>query len=123
MEHFAIAIPYTLYAIVAITILCTVGSITSRILHFNFAYLSILSYLIYILLGYFISSKSTLSTALLASLVVGFYDATVCWNLCIKLKANMGLEAEQIKNLNTSKTLTIMLFMAPFFAFIGYLFK
>lgn len=123
MEHFVPAIPYTLFAILLLTLLCTVGAIASRVLQFNFVYLSILSYLVYALLGYYISSKANLSTALLASLVVGFYDATVCWQLCIKLRANMGLETEQIKNLTTTKTLTIMLFMAPFFAFIGYLFK
>lgn len=111
-----------MYAVLAVTLLCTIGAIASRKMQFNFVYLSILSYLVYIFLGYFVARKANLSTALLASLIVGFYDATVGWNLCKKLNANMGLESEQIKNLSTSKTLTIMLFMAPFFAFIGHLF-
>lgn len=123
MEHLLLAIPYVFFAMLFLTILCSVGSVASRKLQFNFVYLSILSYLIYIFLGYLISAKTNLSTALLASLVVGFYDATVCWKLCIKLNANMGLETEQIQSLTTSKTLTIMLFLAPFFAFIGYLFS
>ena len=122
MDNLVKAFPYIVYAILAVTLLCTIGSIASRRLQFNFVYLSLFSYLVYILLGYFVSLKANLSSALLSSLIVGFYDATVGWNLCIKLNANMGLESEQVKNLSTSKTLTIMLFMAPFFAFIGHLF-
>lgn len=122
MHNLAQSFSYILYAVLAVTLLCTIGAIASRKMQFNFVYLSILSYLVYIFLGYFVARKANLSTALLASLIVGFYDATVGWNLCKKLNANMGLESEQIKNLSTSKTLTIMLFMAPFFAFIGHLF-
>ena len=122
MESLLQAIPYILFSLVAVTLLCTVGAITSRKFQFNFAYLSLFSYVIYILIGYFVSLKANLSTAFLASLIVGFYDATVAWKLCIKLNANMGLESEQIKNLTTSKALIIMLFMAPFFTFIGYMF-
>ncbi len=122
MEFLLQAIPYILVSLVAVTLLCTVGAIASRKFQFNFVYLSLFSYVIYIFIGYFVSSKANLSTAFLASLIVGFYDATVAWKLCIKLNANMGLESEQIKNLTTNKALIIMLFMAPFFTFIGYVF-
>ena len=91
-------------------------------LNFNFAYLSILSFTIYILLGYFIGAKANFSTALLASLIVGFYDATVGWKLSVMLKANMGMNTELIESISVTNALTIMLFVAPFFAFIGHLF-
>ena len=122
MEPLLQAIPYILFSVLAVTLLCTVGAIASRRFQFNFVYLSIFSYVIYILIGYAVSLKANLSTAFLASLIVGFYDATVAWKLCIKLNANMGLESEQMKNLTTNKALFIMLFMAPFFTFIGYMF-
>jgi hypothetical protein len=117
------AIPFTLAALLGVTILTVAGSISSRIFKFSYVYWSILSFAIYTLLGYLIGSSSNLSTAFLASLVVGFYDATACWKLSLLLKANFNLSEEEMKNLTVKNSLTVMLFVAPFFAFIGYLFK
>lgn len=122
MEQLFKAVPNIIYSIIFLTVLCTIGSIASRKLKFNFAYLSLFSFGVYILIGYYVTLKTNLSIAILSGLIVGFYDATVARKLCIKLGANMGLETEQIRSLTTSKALIIMLFMAPFFTFIGYIF-
>lgn len=116
-------LPFVASAILAVTVLTSVGSIVSRRFKFSYVYFSILSVAVYILLGYFVSSISNLSTALLAGLVVGFYDATVCWKISILLKANLGLPEEELAKITVSKSLTVMLFVAPFFVFIGHLLK
>jgi hypothetical protein len=123
MLNLIAAIPYTLAALLAVTILCSLGAVASRVFNFNFAYLSILSFTVYILIGYFVGGNANLSTAILSSLIVGFYDATVGWKISLKLKANMGINEELLDNITVSKALTIMLFVAPFFAFIGHLFR
>ncbi len=115
------ALPYTFGALAAISILDSLGAIASRLLNFRFTSLTILSLTIYVLIGYFISPVSGLSIALLAGLVVGFYDGIVGWNLCKLCKANFGVEEELVEKISYTSNLTVMLFVAPLFTFIGHL--
>ena len=116
------AIPYTIFGLLAVTILCTVGAYTSRRFSYNFMYLSIISFFIYMGIGYFVTQKTNLSVAILSSLIVGFYDATVGWKLSLIFKANMQVDDELLESMTPTKGLTIMLFVAPLFTFIGSLF-
>lgn len=121
MTQITAALQYTFAALVAITILDTLGAVASRLLNFRLPSLAILSCAIYILLGYFISPNSGLSIALLAGLIVGFYDATVGWKLSKLCKANFGVSEEFIQKISASSNLKVMLFVAPLFTFIGHL--
>ena len=115
------ALPYIFAALAAITILDALGAVASRVLNFKFTSLTVLSFAIYTLIGYFISPKCGLSIALLSSLIVGFYDGIVGWNLCKICKANFGVSDEIIQKISHTSNLTVMLFVAPFFAFMGHL--
>lgn len=115
------AIPYTIVVLVAITVLDALGAIASRVYNIKYASLAILSIAIYTHIGYYISAKCGLSVALLVSLIAGFYDATVGWKISKGLKANYGLPEEDLERLTNTTNLTVMLFVAPFFAIIGHL--
>jgi hypothetical protein len=115
------ALPYTIAALIAVTIIASAGAAISRWFNFKYVHLSFLSFTVYILIGYYISPISGLSAAILSSLVIGFYDATVGWKLSVLCKAKFDLSKEDLKKMTPSTTLAVMLFMAPLFAFIGHL--
>lgn len=121
MIQITAALPYIIGALVAITILDTLGAVASRIFKFNYTSLAILSCTVYGLIGYLISPVSGLSMALLASLIVAFYDGTIGWTLSKKCKPNFGVSEELIQKISATSNLTVMLFIAPLFTFIGHL--
>ena len=115
------AIPYTIAGLIAVTVIDTAGAAVSRILNFNYVHVSFLSAAVYILIGYYISPRCGLSTAILSGLITGFFDATVGWKLTIWCKANFNLSEEDLKKMTPSTSLAIMLFLAPLLVFIGHL--
>jgi hypothetical protein len=113
---------YTLIGAFCILFIDVVGAIASRKLKFEFGYLSFISFTIYVLLGYFVTIAGNLNLALLAALFVGFIDATVGWKLSKLCKAHTALNKEELSKMTAAMNLKVMLFIAPVFAFIGYLF-
>jgi hypothetical protein len=111
---------YFCIGLVCITLIDTVGAIASRKLNFKYVYLSILSFLVYIFIGYIISKQYNLTTAIYINGILGFYDGTIGFWLSIKLKANNGLRIEQSQNVLGLQTGIIMTVVAIIFAFIGY---
>lgn len=121
MTHLLEAIPFTIGAIVVIALLNTIGAITSRRFNYKYAWLSVLSFSVYSFIGYSMGPRLGISIAILCSLVVGFFDATAGWKISKLLKANFGIPDEFLEKLTVQTNLTVMLFVAPFFSFSGYL--
>ena len=103
-----------------VAIIGTVGAITSRLLNFKYSYLIILSAAVYIYIGYAISQKYNLSTALLINGLIGLFDGTIGVRLSLISKAKNGLDSNQTKALLSGKTVVFMVAIAFIFAVIGY---
>jgi Flp pilus assembly pilin Flp len=107
-------------ALAVVTLIATIGAWASRQFRFNYGYLSIISFILYLLLGYTVSSVAGLIMALLASLVVSFYDATVGWKLALWMKANTEMAEEELAKITPDRNLMVMLFIGPLFAIMGH---
>jgi hypothetical protein len=120
MMQFENTISFLILGLSIVTVIDTVGAIASRYFRFNYGYLSIFSFSVYFLIGYLASTQSNLNIVLLVSVIVGIYDATVGWKLCLLLKANFTLTEEQVKKTTLSFRLAAMLICSSFFACLGY---
>ncbi|HSN62159.1 MAG TPA: hypothetical protein VLR49_14565 [Ferruginibacter sp.] len=115
------AVLYLFISIIIITIIDTLGAIASRKLNFNYAYLSILSFTVYMILGYLLSKQYNLPIIFFIAGLLGLYDGTIGFRLSIYLKANNRLETKKSKELLTVKTAVTMIIIACVFAYFGYL--
>ena len=107
--------------IIAVTAIDFIGSITSRKLNYNYAYLTPLSFLVYLLLGYFgQKSMANLTWTLLVPAIVGIYDGTIGWRISTMLNANFGKYTENNRKLSLSDRVIGMIGISTIFAFIGY---
>ena len=111
---------YTLLGILLVTIIDALGSIASRKLHFNYGYLTPLSLGIYLLVGYLVSKEFGLTYAILSGCIVGVYDATAGWQLSATLKANTGLDEEQLEKISIRYRILGMIGIAAVFGFLGH---
>jgi hypothetical protein len=118
---FTDALPYIIKGVILVTLIDTLGSVASRKLDFNYTYLALLSLLTYSSMGYYASVSHGLKTALIASFVIGFYDAIVGVWLSQVLKANSGLNAEEEKNSFHPFMVLFLTGVAILFGFIGHL--
>jgi len=105
--------------ILAVTVIDVVGSITSRKWHYNYAYLSPLSFMVYTIIGYYVSSTTSLNWALMIGSVVGVYDGTIGWRLALLLNANMGPQKEAALKQDAATRILFMIMISAFFGFIG----
>ena len=110
-----------LLAILCVTLIATVGAIASRLLRFNYGYLTVLSLAVYATCGFFIAGIAGFNMVLLASLIVGSYDATVGWKLAKVCRANFVVEEEELEKMTYAYTIKVMLLVGPTFFSIGYL--
>ena len=123
MSSVYLTLPYIFGGIIVVTIIDTLGSIASRRLNFNYGYLAPISLMLYLFIGNQVSGLAGLKMALIASMIVGFYDATMGWKFAKLLKANTGISEEDEKKITVSMNLTAMLFISLAFAFIGHVLK
>jgi type III secretory pathway component EscS len=72
----------------AVALLDSLGSIASRTLDFDYAKLSTVSLILYMATGYFTAKYYNLGWVVLSGMILGLFDATIGWKLCILLKAN-----------------------------------
>jgi hypothetical protein len=107
--------------IIAVTIIDVIGSITSRKLNYNYAYLTPLSFIVYTLIGYFVSQNGNLYWALLSACIVGIYDGTVGWKLAVILNANFGRFKEQNLKMNIYSRVFGMIAVGTVFGYLGYI--
>src|ERR1022692_1216542 len=88
---------YFICGITAITLLDTFGAIASRRYNFKYASLLIPSLLLYIFIGFLSSRRFGINVALFINALIGFYDGTIGFWLCIKFKG-VGTEEEKVQN-------------------------
>jgi hypothetical protein len=112
-----------LVGLIAVTLIDTIGAYASKVMNFNYGYLTILSFIVYASIGSFISKHYSFNTAFAINLVIGFYDATIGWNLSRRLGANTGLSEDQLRKITVSRNLTVMLPITLLFTYIGHLLK
>ena len=105
----------------AITVIAVIGAIASNRLKFNYSYLAPLSLVIYILLGYLVSQESGLSSTLLSSALVGFFDSTVGWQLCLYFNANLGKYRQESLERPATARVTFVVLFSVVLGFVGYL--
>jgi cytochrome c oxidase subunit IV len=102
----------------AVTLIDTLGSITSRKWNYNYAYLSLLSFLVYGLLGYFGHGLTgSLRWSMVIAIAAGLYDATVGHEISHKLKANFGKLGTQT---SLRDRIVVMIFFSGGLAYLGY---
>jgi len=90
MNYYLYITIYFLTGLICITLIDTVGAVASRKLNFKYTYLSIVSFIVYIGIGYLISKQYGLTIALIVNAILGLYDSTVGMSLSIRAKANTG---------------------------------
>lgn len=104
----------------AVTLIDTAGAVLSRVLQFRYTYLSALSFLVYIGIGFWGTKFLNPNSAITTAIVVGVYDATVGFRMSIRLKANIGITQEEVKKVSGIYSIVVMVILAVFFSTIGY---
>jgi|GEM_PF-2649681 len=80
---------YFLIGLTCITLIATLGAVASRKFNFKYTYLGMLSFAIYIVIGYLLSGcHFELITVLAMCALLGLYDSTIGLKLSIRFKAN-----------------------------------
>lgn len=120
MDEFFKALPLVGGGILGVTLIDTVGAVASRRLQFNYGYLTLLSLAVYFLIGYYGAGIAANKTVLLASLIVGSYDATIGFKLSKLCKPNLGSFEEDMKKVTYAHALLMMAIIGPLFSGIGY---
>jgi hypothetical protein len=106
--------------IIAVTLIDTLGSFSSRKLKYNYAYLTPLSLAVYTLVGFYVSKVSQLDSAIMANCLVGIYDGTIGWKIAVALDADMGTQKEQALKTPTTSRIAFMVVLGAAFACLGH---
>lgn len=106
--------------ILLVTLVDSVGSVTSRRFNFNYGWFTILSILIYTLIPYYLAKKTTFETVFIANCLIGIYDATIGQKISIILKANIGTPKDGDPKITLTIRLIIMLFLSLILTYVGY---
>ncbi|TBO40244.1 hypothetical protein [Pedobacter kyonggii] len=117
MDNYSSLISLFLIGLICITLIDTLGAVASRKFNFKYTYLSILSFAVYMGIGYFLSNHFQLIIIFATNSLLGLYDSTIGLKLSIRLKAN----SENIDTVESNAKMVIsMIIVAVFFGFIGY---
>jgi hypothetical protein len=123
MDEMIRSLPLLLIALLAVTLVATVGAIASRRLQFNYGYLTVVSLAVYALLGYHAAAIAGIKMVLLAGFIVGTYDATGGFKLSKVCKAHLRIYGEEGKKITYEQALITMAVIAPLFSFVGYILR
>ncbi|WP_421942877.1 hypothetical protein [Pedobacter sp.] len=104
----------------SITFIDSVGAMLSRKMQFKYTYLSIISFMVYIAIGYVVSINHPLIFAMVINAFLGFYDATIGMKLSLIFKANI---LEPKIDMQVWKVTLSMVVTAIFLALIGHLIR
>lgn len=74
--------------ILAVALLDSLGALLSRKYRFDYTHLAFLSVLIYFLTGFFGARLGSLPYAVCCCALLGFFDATIGWDIAIRLSAH-----------------------------------
>lgn len=111
---------YLIAGFIIITFIDTIGAAASAKFQFKYVYLSLLSLLVYIALGFIISKYFDFKKVIMINGLLGLYDGTIGFWLSIKLNANTGLAPEKISEMRGPKTAIPMVIIAIIFGAIGF---
>jgi hypothetical protein len=114
------ALPTLLIGIVAITLLDCLGAIASRQMRFNYSYLSVITFIIYVAVAYVIAKRTDRKTTIIATGLLGLFDATIGWKLSMLLNANTGSMAVEITPTVLITTATFMTLFAALLGLLGW---
>ncbi len=114
---------YLLAGLLTITIIDTVGAILSRKLQFKYAYLSILSFILYFSMGYLVMLRFDVEKVLVINALLGIYDGSVGLWLSLKLNANTGYDNEKVARLTGINAAFISMVLAIILGVTGSAFK
>ena len=87
---------FIISALIAVTLIATLGAVASRRYNFRYSRFAVVSFLLYTVVGYGIGSKANVAAVIVASSAIGLFDSTVCWQLCLRCRANLSIEEQQI---------------------------
>jgi hypothetical protein len=117
MNNYLDLISLLLIGLTCITLIDTLGAIASKKCNFKYTYLSVLSFMVYIGIGFLLSKHFEIIIILAMNALLGLYDSTIGLKLSIRLKAN----SENIALIDGSAKMVIsMIIVAAFFGLIGY---
>ncbi|MDY0780787.1 hypothetical protein [Tenacibaculum sp. IB213877] len=106
-----------LIGLTAVTIYDIVGSIMSRVLNFQYVWLTFGSFIIYGAIALYLQSYAGFLMAIAGSFIVGVYDSTIGLLISIKLKANIKEEDLYVVRIRPS----LVLRMGLLASIIGFL--
>lgn len=114
---------YILYAfsagLIGTTLYAILGAITTRKFNYPLTYLLPIQFGLYTLVGYVGSNGSHLNTALICTILVSVYDATIGWDLWMKFNPDLSKD-ENVSKSTLQNRLILMIVFAIVFGFIGY---
>jgi heme/copper-type cytochrome/quinol oxidase subunit 4 len=100
----------------------TVGSISSRLLNFNYGNLSLISIIIYTVIPFLIAKRAGMKSAIIAGGLLGLFDVTVGLRLSMSLKANTGdYDMHAMTTLVYIVLVIFMTLLGSIFGLFGYL--
>ena len=111
---------YILLGIGLVSVIATVGAVASRKFGFKYAYLTTLSFAVYIFMSLYLLKRYSLVDALVINSIVGLYDGTISLWLCIRFKANINPEVEEGILEMSFLTAIFSILASILFTFIGY---
>lgn len=108
---------FFLIGLTCITLIDSLGAVASRKFNFKYSYLSILSFAVYIGIGYLLSNHFQLMIIVVITALLGLYDSTIG----LKLSTRLNAHSENIDIVKSNIKIVIsMIMVAVLFGFIGY---
>ena len=109
-----------LSGLAGIMLVATVGAIASRVFKFKYAWLSIVSVVVYTMTGYYFSQTYGLPIALYMNGLLGLVDGTAGFWLSIRVDANNGVVPEKAKQMLGPQSAIVCIVSALVFGLIGH---
>lgn len=88
-------IPNIIFGLSSVVLIATLGAFASRKFNFKYSYLAPVSLSIYVLVGLLSSRYVALNPTLFICALIGFFDSTVGWQLCLKFNANFSKDEQE----------------------------
>ena len=109
-----------LVGIFAVTLIDSLGAITSRQLNFNYSLLSIISFIVYVGFAFFLARQVDKKTTIILTGLLGLFDATIGWKLSELLGANTGGYKAEITSIILISTAIFITVFASFLGLLGW---
>ena len=72
---------YLIIGIICVLLIDTIGAFLSKQFSFNYKSLSVLSFMVYAVIGFLVGQESSLIYVVIVCMALGFFDATIGWKL------------------------------------------